>query len=122
MHTSEQKQKRQNFYAHKKHLRGRKSLVWRFVLFTLFTLFVLFTLFILFVLFMLFGRFVLSASVKSSCKKKIIKRFNIALITSFILLLKWLPQGKNQSPPVQGSCQPGRTTSKPLSQIHQQQR
>ena len=27
------------FYAHKKHLRGRKSLVWRFVLFVLFMLF-----------------------------------------------------------------------------------
>ena len=26
-HTSEQKQKRQHFYAHKKYLRGRKSLV-----------------------------------------------------------------------------------------------
>ena len=26
-HISEQKQKRQHFYAHKKHLRGRKSLV-----------------------------------------------------------------------------------------------
>ena len=38
-HTSEQKQKKQHFYAHKKHLRGRKSLVWHFVLFMLFMVF-----------------------------------------------------------------------------------
>ena len=47
-HISEQKQKRQHFYAHKKHLRGEKSLVWRFVLLTLFVVFKLFTLFVLF--------------------------------------------------------------------------
>ena len=38
-HTSKQKQKKQHFYAHKEHLRGRKSLAWRFVLFVLFMLF-----------------------------------------------------------------------------------
>ena len=38
-HTSEQKQEKQYFYARKKHLRGRKSLVWRFVHFMLFMLF-----------------------------------------------------------------------------------
>ena len=35
------KQKRQYSYAHKKHLRRRKSLVWRFVLYVLFVLFML---------------------------------------------------------------------------------
>ena len=79
-HISEQKQKRQHFYAHKKHLRGRESLVWCFVLFTLFTLFTLFMLFMLFTLFMLvfcflcffllFVLFVLFVCVNSSCKKK----------------------------------------------------
>ena len=48
MHTGEQKQKGQHFYALKKHLRGKKTLVWRFVLFTLFILFVVFALFVLF--------------------------------------------------------------------------
>ena len=36
------KQRRQHFYAHKKHLRRRKSLVWRFVLYVLFMLFTLY--------------------------------------------------------------------------------
>ena len=74
--------KRQHFYAHKKYLRGRKLVAWRFVLFTfytLFTLFVLFVLFVIFVLFVLFMLFVvfglsvllvLFVCVKSSCKKK----------------------------------------------------
>ena len=38
-HTSEQKQKRQHFYAHKKNLRRRKSLVCSFVLFHAFCAF-----------------------------------------------------------------------------------
>ena len=81
------------FYAHKKHLRERKLLVWcfvlfQFVLFTLFVFFLFFGLFGLFGLFMLFILFVLFVCVKSSCKK-IMKWFKIALITSFILLLKY---------------------------------
>ena len=61
--TSEQKQKRQHFYAHKKHLRGRKLLVCIFVLFVCF---------------------------KSFHKK--IKKLEIALIASFTLLLKSTPK------------------------------
>ena len=67
------------FYAHKKHLRGRKSLVLRFVLFMLFMHFMLFVLFMRFV------------HVKSSCKKKIIKSFKIALIPSSTTLLTCTP-------------------------------
>ena len=58
-HTGKQKQKRQHFPAHKKDQRGKKSLVWRFVLFMLFTLFIVFVLFVLFMLFTLFVVFVL---------------------------------------------------------------
>ena len=106
-HANEQKQERQHFYAHKTHLRGRKLLVWRVVLFTLFMLFVpfvlfvvfvlfvffvffmlfvIFTLFTVFVLFMFFVLFVVLVRVKSTCKKKN-KTFKIVLMTSFILLL-----------------------------------
>ena len=45
-HTSEQKKKRQHFYAHKKHLRGGKSLFCIFMLFVLFIFFVVFVLFV----------------------------------------------------------------------------
>ena len=61
----------QHFYAHKKHLRGRKSLV---------HLFASLCFLCFFVLFVLFG-------LAKSFRKKI-KRFKIALITSFTLLLK----------------------------------
>ena len=82
-HTSEQKQKRQHFYADKKHLRGRKSLVWRFLLFTLFTFFTRFCAFYAFDVFYVFcafysfyafysfcAFFTLFVRVKSSRKKK----------------------------------------------------
>ena len=96
------------FYSHKKHLRGGKSLILRFVLFVLFMLFMLFmlfvffmpfvvfrlfvlfivftffVLFVVFVLFIVFVLFVLFVRVKSSCKK-IIKRLKIALIPSFTI-------------------------------------
>ena len=86
----------------KKHLRGGKSLILRFVLFVLFMLFMLFMLFVFFmpfvvfrlfvlfivftffVLFVVFVLFVLFVRVKSSCKKKI-KRLKIALIPSFTI-------------------------------------
>ena len=97
-HISEQKQKRQHFYAHKKHLRGRESLVWCFVLFTLFTLFTLFRLFMLFTLFMLvFAFYAFFCFLCFLCflcvwnllvKKKKKKWFRIALVISLTLLLK----------------------------------
>ena len=65
------------FYMHKKHLTGGKSLVCALCFFGLFVLFMLFM------------------CVKSSCNKKIIiiiiKRFKIALIVSFTLLLTCIP-------------------------------
>ena len=63
-HISKQKENRQRFYALKKHLKGRKSIVRLcFVLFVLFVLFVI-LLGCVFVLFMLF------VHVKSFRKKK----------------------------------------------------
>ena len=79
------KQKGQHFYAHKSHLRGKKSLLWRFVLF------------ILFVLFMLFMH-IKNIYVKVACLRFVlfvffvrVKSFHLknktALIPSFTLLL-----------------------------------
>ena len=64
-------------FMHKKHQRGGKLLVLRFVLFVLFRLFMLFTFFVLFVLFVCVNLLV----------KKKIKRIKIDLIPSFTILL-----------------------------------
>ena len=66
-HTSEQKQKRQHFYAHKQHLHGRTSLVRLFVP-------------------LCFLGFLGFLGLPNLSVKKI-KRLKIALLTSFILLL-----------------------------------
>ena len=87
------KQRRQHFYAHKKHLRKRKWLAWRFVLLVLFMLFMLFmrvkkiwvkVACLRFVLFMLFVLFVIFVRVKSFRLKN-----KTALIASFLLLLRY---------------------------------
>ena len=66
-HTSEQKQKRQHFYAHKKHLRGRTSLVRLFAP-------------------LCFLCFLCFLGLPNLFVKKI-KRLKTALLTSFTLLL-----------------------------------
>ena len=72
MHISEQKQKRQHFYALKKHLRGKKSLVRLFA----FLCFLCFLCFLYFLCFLCLQNLFV----------KINKKFKIALMTSFTLL------------------------------------
>ena len=75
-------QRRQHFSAHKKHLRRRKSLVWRFVLFLLFMFFMRIKNLWVKVACLCFVLFVLLVCVKSFWLKK-----KTVLIPSFILLL-----------------------------------